>query len=115
MSAWSSCSAPLSCTASHYAWQRCRVATARSCPCSEILDELEEPAESSEVRLKIKAEDFKTVADNTIAAFQAWLGDGAGSTWEADEPNYEGVRVKVRSTSLWLLSFWAVARRRFWR
>ena len=64
--------------------------------CSDILEELEEPAESAEVRLKIKADDFKRVADNTVEAFTAWLADGAGGAWQVDEPNFEGVRVKVR-------------------
>ena len=64
--------------------------------CSDILEELDEPAESAEVRLKIKADDFKRVADNTVDAFTAWLADGAGGAWQLDEPNFEGVRVKVR-------------------
>jgi hypothetical protein len=62
--------------------------------CSEILKELEEPAESEEVRLKIKAEDFRSVADATIAAFKEWVASNS-ERFVADEPNHEGVRVKV--------------------
>ena len=70
----------------------------RSCVCSEVLNQLEEPAESAELRLKIKADDFKPIADNSISAFKQWVEEGAGgSDWQLDEPNYEGVRVKVNA------------------
>jgi hypothetical protein len=73
----------------------CERLTRTPAPCSDILAELEEPAESSEVRLKIKADDFKDVANATISAFKSWVEHGAGDRWQIEEPNYEGVRVKV--------------------
>jgi hypothetical protein len=62
---------------------------------SQLLEELDEPAEEAEVRLKIKAEDFKPIADATIEAFRSWVEDEAGPLWQVDTPNHEGLRVQV--------------------
>lgn len=58
-----------------------------------MLEELESPAETDEVRLSITTENFQATASAVIDAFSNWLPNVA--EWELDEPNYEGVRVKV--------------------
>jgi hypothetical protein len=70
-----------------------------ACVRSQLLDELEEPAEEVEVRLKIKSDNFKPIADATIEAFRAWVASEAGPAWRFDSPNHEGVRVQVNLTS----------------
>lgn len=64
---------------------------------SQMLEDLEEPVETDEVRLSITDEDFQKTAAEVIDAFKKWLPDVVG--WEVDEPNYEGVRVKVMDGS----------------
>jgi phosphomannomutase len=56
-----------------------------------LLDGLESPAESKEVRLKIKAEDFKTYGAGVLEDFGKWAE--YSNRLEVVEPNYEGVRV----------------------
>jgi phosphomannomutase len=87
--------------------QLCAFSHTRSCPeacrlctvpvqgpsmCSQLLDELEEPKDAVEVRLSITDEEFKQTANEVIEAFEDWV---ASSEWQVDEPNFEGVRVKV--------------------
>lgn len=62
-----------------------------------MLEELEEPVETDEVRLSITDEDFQKTAADVIDAFEQWLPNVA--EWQVDEPNYEGVRVKVMDGS----------------
>ncbi len=56
-----------------------------------LLDGLESPAESKEVRLKIKAEDFRQYGAGVLEDFSKWA-EYSGDL-EIVEPNYEGVRV----------------------
>ena len=56
-----------------------------------LLDGLESPAESREVRLKIKAEDFREYGAGVLEDFGKWAEYSSGL--EVVEPNYEGVRV----------------------
>ena len=51
------------------------------------------------MRLKIKSDDFKPIADATISAFESWVSNDAGDRWQVESPNYEGVRVKVLDDS----------------
>ena len=52
---------------------------------------LKSPAESTEVRFKIKADDFKTYGMSVLEAFEEWAEHADGM--EIVKPNYEGVRV----------------------
>ena len=56
-----------------------------------LLEGLESPAESKEVRLKIKAEDFKKYGAGVLEDFGKWAE--YSNKLEVVEPNYEGVRV----------------------
>ena len=56
-----------------------------------LLDGLESPAESKEIRLKIKAEDFRAYGSGVLEDFGKWAE--YSSRLEVVEPNYEGVRV----------------------
>ncbi len=56
-----------------------------------LIDGLGTPAESREVRLKIKAEDFAKYGSGVLEDFSKWAEYSRGL--EVVEPNYEGVRV----------------------
>ena len=56
-----------------------------------LLDGLESPAESKEIRFKIKAEDFRKYGTGVLEDFGKWAE--YSNTLEVVEPNYEGVRV----------------------
>ena len=56
-----------------------------------LLDGLESPAESKEVRLKIKAGDFRVYGTGVLEDFEKWAE--YSDNLEVVEPNYEGVRV----------------------
>ena len=56
-----------------------------------LLEGLGSPAESKEVRLKIKAEDFKKYGEGVLEDFGKWAE--YSKKLEVVEPNYEGVRV----------------------
>ena len=63
----------------------------------DLLEELEEPLEEREVRMKIKAEDFKAYGGEVLAALEADVtrGDEGGFTDSHPvEVNYEGFRVR---------------------
>lgn len=69
-----------------------------------MLEELEEPVETDEIRLSIANENFQHTSAEVIDAFKQWLP--GVSDWEVDEPNFEGVRVKVMDDSTqtgWML------------
>lgn len=73
----------------------------------DLLEQLQEPAEGSEYRLKIQAPEGAAASTKVIDAFSAWVASGeAGGAWQVEEPNYEGVRVRVdegEGRSGWLL------------
>lgn len=56
-----------------------------------LLEGLESPAESKEVRLRIKAEDFRKYGEGVLEDFSKWAE--YSRKLEIVEPNYEGVRV----------------------
>jgi phosphomannomutase len=64
---------------------------------SEMLNELREPVEAMEIRVKIKAADIAAEGAKVTAAFKKWMDEGAGGNarWVLEEENYEGWRVKV--------------------
>ena len=57
-----------------------------------LLDGLESPAESTEIRLKINAEDFAEYGAGVLEDFARWAE--YSRNLELVEPNYEGVRVR---------------------
>lgn len=58
-----------------------------------LVDGLPEPAEAKEYRAKITAEDFGTVGDEVLKAFEQFVDDEPG--WSATPNNFEGVHVTV--------------------
>jgi phosphomannomutase len=64
---------------------------ARGKDITALMDGLKSPAESKEVRLKIKAEDFAAYGAGVLEDFSKWAE--YSRDLEIVEPNYEGVRV----------------------
>jgi phosphomannomutase len=62
----------------------------------DLIANLKEPVESSEFRIKITAEDFKTIGNQAIDQLQVFASQQ--SDWEVVPNNYEGVRVSCSST-----------------
>lgn len=62
---------------------------------TSLLKGLKQPAESVEVRLKIKADDFKKYGMSVLETFEEWAGHTKGL--EIVKPNYEGVRVNFKT------------------
>ncbi|MFK8182421.1 MAG: phosphomannomutase/phosphoglucomutase [Phormidesmis sp.] len=58
---------------------------------TELIADLQAPAESEEYRLKILAENFKSHGNGVIEALKAFVAEQAD--WEVVPRNYEGVRV----------------------
>ena len=61
---------------------------------TSLMKGLKKPAESVEVRFKIKAEDFKSYGMNVLESFEEWASHTKGL--EIVKPNYEGVRVNFK-------------------
>lgn len=61
---------------------------------SALIDGLKAPAESKEVRFRIKAEDFRAYGHGVLEDFEKWAEFTSGL--ELVKPNYEGVRVSFR-------------------
>ena len=68
---------------------------------TDILNEVEEPAEEKELRFTIKAEDFRNEGNKVLEALNGYVGNVEG--WEIESPNYEGVRVICDGDSWFLL------------
>lgn len=62
---------------------------------TDLISNLEEPVESEEFRLGIKAQDFKTYGNEVINKLAELVESQAD--WEMVSPNYEGVRVNCKS------------------
>ena len=62
---------------------------------TDLISDLQEPAESEEFRLKIKADDFKTYGNNVIDRLKEFSNTQAD--WEIVPHNYEGVRISCKS------------------
>ena len=68
---------------------------------TDILNEVEEPAEEKELRFTIKAEDFRNEGNKVLEALNGYVASVKG--WEIESPNYEGVRVICDGDSWFLL------------
>lgn len=68
-----------------------------------LIEKMEQPAESEEVRMKITAEDYQTVGADVLMQLEEWVEETKGYSLEL--PNYEGVRVnfKLRGAKGWFL------------
>jgi len=62
---------------------------------TDLIDELKEPVESKEYRLKILDEDFKAHGNNIIEQLHAYVEEQDG--WQTVPNNYEGIRVACNS------------------
>lgn len=64
---------------------------------STLLDNLKEPVEAMEIRVRILAEDVAKEGETITAGFKEWLDQGAGgaSHWVLEKENYEGWRVRI--------------------
>jgi phosphomannomutase len=62
---------------------------------TDLIKDLQEPAESEEFRLKINIDDFQTYGNNVIAQLQEFAS--TQSDWEIIPNNYEGIRVSCQS------------------
>ena len=60
---------------------------------NELISELKEPAESIEIRLPIKLNDFKEYGESVIAALTEYAESREG--FEIEKENYEGVRINI--------------------
>ena len=56
-----------------------------------LLEGLESPAESCEVRLGLESEDFRALGSKVLEDMEKWVKETSGL--ELETPNYEGVRV----------------------
>ena len=62
---------------------------------TDLIIDLQEPVESEEFRLKIKADDFKAYGNNTIDKLQQFAT--TQDDWDIVPNNYEGVRISCKS------------------
>jgi len=62
---------------------------------SEMLDQLDEPLESREFRLAIKADNFQDVGKQVLVDFHDMVQSGVRQGWSLEEVNHEGWRVNV--------------------
>lgn len=58
---------------------------------NSLISELKEPAESVEIRIPIKENDFKTYGQNVIDALALFAQENPA--WEIEKENYDGIRV----------------------
>ena len=78
---------------------------------SSVIASLKEPAESVEIRMPLKAEDWQQAGDDVLGHVEAYfrehpeVASGGGTlSFEIVEPNYEGIRLSVSgSVSGWFL------------
>ncbi|MEL7142023.1 MAG: phosphomannomutase/phosphoglucomutase [Cyanobacteria bacterium J06643_4] len=64
---------------------------------TDLIADLQEPAESQEYRLKILVEDFKTHGNSVIKKLHGYVDEQAD--WQSVDDNYEGIRVACSSPS----------------
>ena len=69
----------------------------------DMLDGLEEPAETGEFRMGIKLEEFKDYGLNVLEEFKAFAAED--ERFHLVEPNFEGVRISFDDAEVqgWLL------------
>jgi len=72
---------------------------------SEMISDLEDPAEAMELRFPIKADDFKAYGDKVLADLDSLVRSGGLAGASLVEPNYEGVRINFTQPEIsgWLL------------
>ncbi|MBQ7739738.1 MAG: phosphomannomutase/phosphoglucomutase [Eubacterium sp.] len=58
---------------------------------SSLLTELKEPAEATEIRIKISDTDFKTTGEGIISSLEKYAKEQSG--WEIVPDSYEGIRI----------------------
>ncbi len=70
---------------------------------TDLIKDLKYPAEATEFRMKIPAEDFAAFGEKTIGDFRSFCKETEG--FSIEEKNYEGVRVRVDTGDIhgWLL------------
>ena len=68
---------------------------------TDLISDLQEPAESKEYRLKILIEDFKSYGNKVIEQLQTFVEEQAG--WQLVPNNYEGIRVACTEEKGWFL------------
>ncbi|MFC2090657.1 phosphomannomutase/phosphoglucomutase [Bacteroidota bacterium] len=68
---------------------------------SELIKNLEQPAESEEYRLSLPAADHVSAGSVILESLAEITGKQEG--WEIVQPNYEGIRVKCREEKGWFL------------
>lgn len=59
----------------------------------DLISSLKDPAESLEIRVPIKLDDFKEYGENVIAELTKYAQTHEG--WEVEKENYEGVRINL--------------------
>ena len=64
---------------------------------TDLIDELQEPEESEEYRLKILVEDFATHGNGVIKKLHAYVSEQ--NDWQVVPNNYEGIRVACKSAT----------------
>ena len=64
---------------------------------TDLIADLQEPAESEEFRLKIQTDDFKTYGNEVIARLKEFANSQAD--WTVVPNNYEGVRISCNSAT----------------
>lgn len=62
---------------------------------SSLLDALGEPLESREIRIPISCEDFSAYGEKVLTALKNWVINLDDEDVQLEQPNYEGVRVKL--------------------
>jgi phosphomannomutase len=62
---------------------------------SSMISSLEEPADATEVRMKISCEDFGACGDRILSELEEWIR--SSDLFDLVEPNYEGVRANYAS------------------
>jgi len=72
---------------------------------SEMISDLEDPAEAMELRFPIKGSDFKAYGDKVLADLDSLVRSGGLAGASLVEPNYEGVRINFTQPEIsgWLL------------
>lgn len=63
-----------------------------------LLEQLQEPVEAQELRIKIMEQDFKTIGVQVLDQFHSWVLGGAGGMmpqWRLEKENHEGWRISV--------------------
>ncbi|GFP75639.1 phosphomannomutase/phosphoglucomutase [Clostridium fungisolvens] len=68
---------------------------------SSLIDELKEPLESEDIRIKIKRENFKEYGSATIEGLKKFIRNVDG--WSLESKNYEGVRINCCKEKGWFL------------